>query len=93
MGNPTPSLASTALLVSISGSGDRRFLINNTTFYTNGTNTPSFSTATRNMGQALSAGTFIHGMVAEAGFMAAVPSSTDLANLVAYVNSKYGTTF
>jgi hypothetical protein len=91
-GNPTPSLASTALIGTIAGPGDYRFLVNNTTLFSTAGSTIGFGTGTRNLG-INNATDRLAGLVAEIIVTSAVPSAGDIANIVSYVNTKFGTAF
>jgi hypothetical protein len=92
-GNPTPSLASTFLVIVVSKTNDYRIYVNDTStpFYSTGTNTVGFGTATRYIGY--DGDGLLAGLVAEVGIASTAFSSTDITNIKNYVNTKFGTSF
>jgi hypothetical protein len=95
-GNPTPSLASWAIVGAISASGDYRFFVNDksTPLFSTGTNTVSMGTGTRGLGtNTVTAGNQIKGQLAHLVIGNAAPSAGDLTNHWAWINTQFGTSF
>jgi hypothetical protein len=91
-GDPAASLAAPAMLAAISGAGDYRCLVNNGTQFSTGVNAVGLGTATRIMGRN-GGSAYLSGYIFEVLIGNAVPTAGEIANIRAYLNSQYATSF